>query len=66
MGGGWLFMALFWGLVLAGIIALVVLIARRSESHRTDSESAMDVLKKRYAKGEINREEFERMKDDIA
>jgi putative membrane protein len=28
-------------------------------------ENAMDILKKRYASGEISREEFERMKRDI-
>lgn len=64
MGFGWVWMILFWALVILGAAYLVKLIAGRAgggERH----ETALDILKKRYARGEITKEEFEKMKDDL-
>jgi putative membrane protein len=69
MGWGWIglgaiHMVLFWALVILGIIALVRLLGGgvREEGPR---ENAAEILKARYAKGEITREQFEQMKRDI-
>ena len=60
--GGGLFMIL--GLVL--IIVLAVWLLRRSPSGGAGGETALDILKKRYAKGEISREDFECMKQELS
>ncbi len=64
MGFGWLFMTIFWILVILGIIYLVRKITASTKNEGRE-ETALDILKKRYAKGEITKEEFDRMKEDI-
>ena len=58
-GGGWLG-PLFWGVV---IVLLVVLVARgfgsAGRSGEVTRSSAMDILRERFARGEIDKEEFE-------
>lgn len=68
MGGmsplGWVFMLLFWLLLIGGLIWFFVTLSRNQNSGRS-SPSALNVLKERYARGEINREEFEQKKRDL-
>jgi putative membrane protein len=72
MGGfGWgglmgLGMVVFWGLVIWGIVLLVrgLTSAGGGESSRQDT-SALEIIKRRYAKGEINKEEYEEKKKDL-
>lgn len=64
MGFGWAFMVLFWIIVIA-VIVFIVKAVTGGEKSRREEESAVDILKKRYAKGEISKEDFDRMRDDL-
>ena len=66
MGGG-IMMIIFW----AAIILFIVWIAReasgRNNSDKTrHGKSALEVLEERYAKGEIDKKEFEEKKKDLS
>ena len=71
-GMGWfgmIFMIIFWGLIIVGLVLLIRWLIQNTSgkgqtSVRTGS-NAMDILKERYARGEISRDEFESMKKDI-
>lgn len=67
MGGGMWFGWVFWIVIIAIIIWLVVNQSNKNKQNYQPphQESAMDILKMRYAKGEISKEEFERMKKEI-
>ena len=70
MGGfGWIFMLLFWALVIVGLVALVKWIAGNrgssSDESSTRERDALAILQERYARGEIEREEFVTRKQDL-
>ena len=71
-GIGWfgtIVMGAFWIAVIVGVVFLIRWLAlpTQSGSHGTTSDdSALEILKKRYTRGEINKEEFEAKKRDLA
>ena len=63
---------LWWVFVILGIVLLLRLLARGSggssappASPHPPAETALDILKKRYARGEIGKAEFEEKKRDL-
>ncbi|HCY74735.1 MAG TPA: electron transporter RnfE [Ignavibacteriales bacterium] len=66
MGGMW-YGWIFWLVILIVIGWVIVnqMNKNKRDSQLPQQESAINILKKRYAKGEIDKEEFERMKKDL-
>jgi putative membrane protein len=64
--GGGLFMVVFWILVILLIVVLVRALSNRgSEPTARSGDQALNLLKERYARGEIDREQYLKMKADL-
>lgn len=64
MGFGWIGMLLFWGLVIAGVY-FAARFALRGNAANCQKDTPIDILNQRYAHGQITREEYERIKEDV-
>lgn len=57
-------MLFFWGVIVFVIIAILRFVIREGQpQHRSN---ALSILRERYAKGEINKQEFEEKKKDLS
>ena len=75
MWGSWgigmmVMMLLFWATVIVGIVVLIRWLVTSGHSGRPmngvhSRESAIDILNKRYARGEITKQEFEDMRQEL-
>ena len=59
-----LMMLLFWGLVICGLVLGIRWLVRQGGDDRPDR--AVEILRERYARGEISKEEFEARRHDLA
>ena len=64
---GWLMMLLFWILIIVGA-ALIIrwLVTETGSRSAAAGDTTVDILKRRYAKGEITKDQFEAMKRDLS
>lgn len=72
MGFGFLFMLLFWTLIILGIVAIIRWLMQESQDRpeqgghaRPGNKTPLEIVQERYARGEIDREEYERKKRDL-
>ncbi len=65
MGDGlWMGMMWFWPLLLVAVVVAVLWAVLRG-SRREEQERPEEILKRRYARGEIDEEEYRRKMDEL-
>lgn len=66
-GGPWGMIVglVFWALVIYGVFYLISSLAKRQSEEVGKEETPLEILKRRYAKGEIDDEEFAKRKKDL-
>ncbi|MGK7370455.1 MAG: SHOCT domain-containing protein [Candidatus Halalkalibacterium sp. M3_1C_030] len=62
-GGGW--MMFFWWFLIIALVIIVVRSLMNTNQNRQRKETPMDILKRRYADGDIDEEEFKRRKKEL-
>jgi putative membrane protein len=64
-GMGGIFMLIFWVLLVVGIVWLIRYMITGRSCGMEHETTPLEVMKKRYAKGEIDKKEFEEKKKDL-
>ena len=55
----------FWAVIIYAVFRLISNLSNRSAEVSKKEETALDILKRRYAKGEIDSDEFNRRKKEL-
>lgn len=66
MGFGWIFMILFWGVLILAIAALAKWLMQQPPGVGSSGDKMpLQILQERYARGEIDQEEYEQKRQDL-
>ncbi|MDO8790015.1 MAG: SHOCT domain-containing protein [Sulfuritalea sp.] len=65
IGFGPVFMLLFWGVLIVGIVVMVRWLAAGSSPGQAREKTAGDIVRERYARGEIDQQEYEQKMQDL-
>lgn len=65
MAAGWMIFGLIsWFVLIGGTVLLIKWLWEGGKAYK--GEASLDILKKRYARGEISKEEFEEKKKELS
>lgn len=62
---GWIWLIVWWILIIIGTVAIINWFRSQFYNKQSQKQSALDILKERYARGEISKREFEEKKKDL-
>ncbi|MDQ7858794.1 MAG: SHOCT domain-containing protein [Armatimonadota bacterium] len=65
-GGPFLLSGIFWLAILAGVVLLIVSLVRQAPPRAGGEEAPLEILKRRLARGEISREEYDALKRELS
>ena len=66
-GFGWIWMLIVWAVVIGGVVwAVTQLSARSGTPGRGGSDDARRILDERFARGEIDEDEYRRIRDELS
>ena len=65
IGVGMVHMLLFWALIILAIVAIVRYLSSTSRREISSDRDPLDILRVRYAKGEIDKQEFDEKRRDL-
>lgn len=56
---------ILWGLLFIILVVVIVRLLTNNKPQKNSGDSSIDILKRRYARGEIDKEEFEKRKKEL-